>query len=76
MENGGQSRRDRDFLRRELLWMGFKELQKSVWIYPYEIEKELKALLEFWKADFAGDIRFLTIENMDDKDLREYFNLA
>ena len=70
------SRRDRDFLRRELLWIGFKELQKSVWIYPYEIEKELKALLELWKADFAGDIRFLAIENMDDRDLREYFNLA
>jgi len=70
------SRRDRDFLRRELLWMGFKELQKSVWIYPYEIEKELKALLELWKADFAGDIRFLAIEDMDDKDLRKYFNLV
>lgn len=69
------SRKDRDFLRRELLWIGFKELQKSVWVFPYEIEKEIKALLELWKVDFAGDIRFLTIEEMDDKDLREYFNL-
>ena len=70
------SRKDRDFLRRELNWIGFKELQKSVWVYPYEIEKELKVLLKFWKVDFAGDIRFLTVEEMDDKDLREYFNLV
>lgn len=70
------SRKDRDFLRRELNWIGFKELQKSVWVYPHEAEKELKTLLELWKVDFAGDIRFLTVEEMDDKDLREYFNLA
>ena len=69
------SRRDRDFLRRELCWIGFKELQKSVWVYPYEIKKELIVLLKLWKIKFAGDIRFLTIEKMDDKDLRRYFNL-
>jgi len=69
------SRRDRDFLRRELNWIGFKELQKSVWVYPYEIEKELKVLLKLWKVDFAGDIRFLTIEKMEnDEDLRKYFS--
>jgi len=69
------SRKDRDFLRRELRWIGFKELQKSVWIFPYEVKKELNTLLKLWKMDFAGDIRFLTIEEMDDEDLREYFNL-
>ena len=69
------SRRDRDFLRRELRWIGFKELQKSVWIFPYPIERELKTLLKLWKIEFKGDIRFLTIEKMDDEDLREYFNL-
>jgi len=69
------SRKDRDFLRRELQWIGFKELQKSVWIFPYNFEKELEALLRFWKFEFQGDIRFLTIEKMDDKDLKEFFNL-
>jgi len=69
------SRRDRDFLRRELNWMGFKELQKSIWVYPYEIEKELKTLLGLWRVDFAGDIRFLIIENMEDRDLRQHFNI-
>ncbi len=71
------SRRDRDFLRRELHLIGFKELQKSVWIFPYEMKKELKVLLELWKADFAGDIRFLTVEKVEnDEDLRKYFNLS
>jgi phenylacetic acid degradation operon negative regulatory protein len=70
------SRRDRDFLRKELSWIGFKEVQKSVWIYPFEAEKELRALLQLWKMDFAGDIRFLIIEKMDDKDLLKYYNLS
>lgn len=70
------SKKDRDFLRRELVWVGFKELQKSIWVYPFEIEKELRALLGFWKTDFTGDIRFLKIEKLEyDTDLRESFNL-
>lgn len=70
------SRRDRDFLRRELRWAGFKELQKSVWVFPYEFEKELSALLKLWKIEFRGDIRFLTIKKIEnDDDLREYFGL-
>lgn len=71
------SRKDRDFLRRELRWMGFKEVQKSFWIIPYDTEKELKALLKLWKIDFAGDVRFLSIEKMeDDQDLRRYFKIS
>lgn len=69
------SRKDRDFLRRELQWIGFKEMQKSVWVFPYNFEKELDALLKFWKFEFQGDIRFLTIEKMEDSDLEDFFNL-
>ena len=69
------SRKDRDFLRKELAWIGFKELQKSVWIFPYDFEKELKTLLNLWEIEFQGDIRFLTVEKMNDKDLKKYFNL-
>jgi hypothetical protein len=69
-------RRDRDFLRRELRWMGFLEVQKSFWICPYDFEKELKALFKLWKKDFSGDIRFLVIEKIEeDSDLKKYFNL-
>ena len=71
------SRKDRNFLRRELKWMGFVELQKSVWVVPYDIEKELKTLLKLWEMDFRGDIRFLIIDNIEkDGDLKEYFNLT
>lgn len=70
-------RKDRSFLRRELKWIGFKELQKSIWVYPFDIEKELTALLRLWKLDFKGDIRFILIERIEkDKDLRKYFQLS
>jgi len=69
------NRRSRDFLRRELQWIGFKELQKSVWIFPYDFEKEFKVLLKFWKINFQGDIRFLIIEKMNDKDIQKFFGL-
>jgi len=71
------NRKDRVFLRKELKWMGFKELQKSVWVVPYDIEKELRALLKLWKMDFKGDIRFLIIDKIEeDEDLKKYFNLT
>jgi len=69
------SRRDRDFLRRELKWIGFIELQKSVWIFPYDMERELMALLKLWKLEFKGDIRFLTVEKITEEEkLKEHFN--
>jgi DNA-binding transcriptional regulator PaaX len=70
------SRRDRDFLRRELKWIGFIELQKSVWIFPYDMEKELMALLKLWKLEFKGDIRFLIVEKITEEEkLKKHFNL-
>lgn len=70
------NKKERRFLRTELKWMKFKELQHSVWITPFNIEKELLALLMLWKIDFKGDIRFLKIEKIaDDKDIKKYFKL-
>lgn len=70
------NRKERNFLRKELKWIGFKELQHSVWITPYDIEKELLFLLKLWHKDFRGDIRFLKIEKIiNDKDFKEIFNL-
>ncbi len=68
------TRCERRFLRMELKKMGFKELQKSIWIYPYDIEKELFVLLKLWKIDFGGDIRFLRIEKIiNDEDVKRWF---
>ena len=70
------SRRERNFLRKELKWLGFKELQHSIWFTPYNIEKELLVLLKLWNKDFKGDIRFLKIDKItEDKDLKKLFNL-
>lgn len=69
------SRRERNLLRRELKWIGFKELQKSIWVYPFDVEKELEVLLKLWKVDIEGDIRFILIKKIDDRDLKKEFNL-
>ncbi len=70
------NRKERSFLRKELKWLKFKELQHSVWITPCDIEKELLALLKLWKRDFRGDIRFLRIEKIiHDKDIKRFFDL-
>ncbi len=67
-------RYQRNFLRKELKLIGFRELQHSIWIIPYDIEKELLCLLKLWRSDFSGDIRFLVIEKMiDDNDFKELF---
>lgn len=70
------NRRDRDFLRRELKWIGFVELQKSVWIFPYDMEKEIMALLRLWQLEFQGDIRFLVVEKITgEEELKRHFTL-
>jgi len=70
------NRHERNFLRKELKWMGFKELQHSIWITPYDTERELLFLLEFWQKDFKGDIKFLVAEKItNDADFRKQFNL-
>lgn len=69
------NRKDRNFLRKELKWMGFKEVQKSIWLFPYDIERELKILIKSWRQDFKGDIRFVLIETIEDIDLKRHFQL-
>jgi len=69
-------RQVRDLLRRKLKQFGFKELQKSVWIFPYDVKKEVKELLDVCNLDIVGDIRFLTVEKIsNDQDLRKEFRL-
>jgi len=45
-----ESRRSkRDDLRTNLKLLGFKKLQQSVWISPYNIDKELEDFIEFYR---------------------------
>jgi len=69
-------RKERNFLRSYLKSFGLKELQKSVWVYPYDIEKEFYEFLRLCNKTFEGDIRFITIEKMNrDSDLKKYFKI-
>lgn len=69
-------RKQRDFLRTRLKWLGFKELHKSVWVFPYDIKKEMEDLLTICNFDIEGDVRFLSVEKIEsDKDLRKRFDL-
>ncbi len=67
-------RQYRDYLRKILKLIGFKEFQRSIWIYPFHAPSFLKNLL--LKEDLRGHVRFITTEHIDnDQDLRLHFKL-
>jgi len=71
-----ERRGSRDFLRKRLKWLGFKELQKSVWVFPYDIKEDIEELIKISKYNCRGDIRFLTVEKIEeDNDLKKWFDL-
>lgn len=68
---------DRNLLRRELKTMHFIEAQKSIWITPYDVEKELLVLLSLWLKDFKGSIKIFKVEKIfDDKDFKNVFGIG
>lgn len=65
----------RNFLRRELLYNGFYQLQKSVWITPYNIVPEIERL--FKEMGAAYFTRYMIVEYINyEKDLLKHFKLA
>ncbi|OGI73714.1 hypothetical protein A3D42_00445 [Candidatus Nomurabacteria bacterium RIFCSPHIGHO2_02_FULL_41_18] len=69
-----KSRAKRDSLRYEIKNFGFIQLQRSVWIYPYECVEFIKLL----KTDlaFGKNIRYMVVQKLDhDEKLRKYFKL-
>ena len=64
----------RDFLREVLRNIGFREFQRSVWIYPFQVPSFLKDLL--FEENIKKYTRFITTESIEfDRDLRKVFNL-
>lgn len=64
----------RDKLRKWLTKLGLKRMQKSVFIYPYPLDKEIKFLREVLEVPHLVKLVVAeTIEN--DEDLREWFDL-
>lgn len=65
----------REALRGKIKELGFFQIQKSVWVYPYNFEKEAKILKEFF--DFSSnEIKIIIASKIeDDGVIRKYFNL-
>lgn len=69
-----KTRSKRDLLRMEIKDFGFIQLQRSVWIYPYQCEE----FIELLKTDlaFGKNIRYMVVEKLDhDGNLRKYFRI-
>jgi len=67
-------RAGRDALREKLKKLGFYEFQKSVWVFPYSCEREIKFLAEFFEVQQY--IRILTVQDVSmDADLKLHFGL-
>jgi len=65
----------REALRKKLKELGFTELQKSVWAFPYPCENEIKFLAEFF--EISQYVRVLAVENISmDADLKLHFDLS
>ncbi len=69
-------RRDaRDALRELLKKMGFYELQKSVFIYPFECEDEIDFIVEIF--EIRNYVRFLRVDSFtNEEQFRLKFNLT
>lgn len=68
------ARSKRNTLRKEIKDYGFIQLQRSVWIYPYECSD----FIELLKTDlsFGKNIRYMIVDKLDyDEALRKYFKL-
>lgn len=65
----------RDALRGKLKELGFKLVQKSVWIYPFKCKSEVDLLRDFFGLT-EKEIRLVVAEEIgSDKELKEVFNL-
>ena len=69
-----KKRAHRDYLRSIIKAVGFKELQKSTWIYPYKIPNFLIEILK--EENILPYTRFITTVDVDyDEDLKKLFSL-
>ncbi len=72
IEEANRSRR-RD-LRRYLKTLGFKQIQKSIWVNPYDCEREIKYLREI--LEIPHSVKYGIMEKMEnDEELRNWFGL-
>jgi len=64
----------REELRKELINLGFRRLQNSVWIYPYECEELIIMLKSYFSI--GKDVLYMVVERLEnDKWLKRDFGL-
>ncbi len=65
----------RDALRRKLKIFGFYPLQKSVFVFPFDCQKEIMALANFFEE--ADNIEYITAKALGEKEqkIKKFFNL-
>ena len=67
-------RNKRDYLRRYLIKLGFYQYQKSVYLFPYECEKEVELIKEI--VEGAKYMKYIIAEKIEDESkAKEYFKL-
>jgi len=44
-------RKYRDWFRKSLQYLGYKKLQKSIWVCPYDVQRETKDLIKRYKIE-------------------------
>lgn len=70
-----KARIKREAFRGKLKELGFYQLQKSIWVFPYPCEKEVKLLREFFNLQ-PKHLRILEVGNIEeDGFLRAYFKI-
>ena len=68
-------RRGRDALRWKIKGLGFYELQKSVFVFPYECKDEIYFIIEFF--NLRQYARYGVLESIDNEEhLKKVFNLS
>jgi hypothetical protein len=67
-------RRQRNNLRKYLIGLGFKQYQKSVWVTPYDCEREIQYLREI--LEIPHEVKYGVLERLDnDDDLKKWFGI-
>jgi len=65
----------RNALRDKIKKLGFYELQKSVWVYPFECENEIEFVIEFF--NIRKYVRFGVLDYIDNElHLKKIFDLS
>ena len=67
-------RNKRDYLRKFLIKLGFYQYQKSVYLFPYECEKEVSLIKKI--VEGAKYMKYIIAEKIEDElSAKEYFKL-